>query len=89
MPGIAISGGDGDGTAQVTILSASTDQPVVVVTPFPGFSGDIRVAQGDVNGEGISDLIVAQGPWGLPEVKVLDGRTGLAKLDFFAFAPHL
>ena len=32
------------------------------VNAFPGFAGSVRVASGDVNGDGIDDIICAQGP---------------------------
>jgi hypothetical protein len=55
--------------------------------PFPGFVGDIRVASGDVNGDGVFDLIVGAGPGGGPRVLVIDGFNGRTLMDFFAFEP--
>ena len=55
-------------------------------SPFgPGFSGGVRVATGDVTGDGTDDLVVAPGIGGGPEVKVFDGATGLIVRDFFAY----
>jgi hypothetical protein len=39
----------------------------------PAFSGGVRVAVGDVNGDGVQDVIVASGPGQAPLVKVIDG----------------
>ena len=53
----------------------------------PGFSGGVRVAVDDINGDGIHDIVTAPGPGGGPNVKVFDGSTGQAIKDFFAFDP--
>jgi hypothetical protein len=55
--------------------------------PFPGYTGDIRVASADVNGDGVLDLIAGAGPGGGPRVVVIDGFNGRTIRDFFAFEP--
>src|SRR5262249_3312573 len=53
----------------------------------PAFHGGVHVATGDVNGDGIDDIIAAAGPGGGPHVKVFDGATGLVIHSFLAFPP--
>jgi hypothetical protein len=61
----------------------------------PNFRGGARVAIGDINGDGVGDLVVAAGFQGGPRVAAFNGKSlGTAtrvKLfnDFFAFEPTL
>ena len=51
------------------------------------FSGGVRVAAGDLNGDGRAELITGAGPGGGPHVRVFDGAGGGELLGFFAFDP--
>ena len=39
----------------------------------PNFTGGVRVATGDINGEGTPDIITGAGAGGGPHVKIFDG----------------
>jgi streptogramin lyase len=54
----------------------------------PRFSGGVRVATGDVNGDGVPDIVTAPGPGGGPEIRVFDGLSGALIMDFMAYAPN-
>jgi hypothetical protein len=85
-----IVGSGAGATADVRSLNPSNGAVLAAIsTPFPGFQGGVRVASGDVNGDGIPDFIVsAVAPQG--HVKVFDGVTGVQLPgfigSFFAFA---
>jgi uncharacterized repeat protein (TIGR01451 family) len=57
---------------------------------FPGFNGGVRVATGDVNRDGVNDIVVGAGPSGANgHVKVFDGVDGHLIASFFAFEGFL
>jgi hypothetical protein len=53
---------------------------------FPGWNGGLRVAQGDVTGDGVDDLVVVPTAGGAPNVVVIDGDTLTTAASFYAFA---
>jgi hypothetical protein len=53
----------------------------------PAFTGGVRVAAGDLSGQGYDDIICGAGPGGGPNVTVFDGKSGAAVDSFFAYNP--
>jgi hypothetical protein len=75
----AVGADAGDGP-EVKVFDSSGTQVASFFAFDPGFQGGVRVAVGDVNGDGVPDLIVAAGPGGGPHVKIIDG-TKLSMVD--------
>jgi hypothetical protein len=53
----------------------------------PLFAGGVRVAEGDVNGDGVPDQITVAGAGGQPEIRIFDGKTGVQIASIMAFEP--
>jgi hypothetical protein len=53
----------------------------------PSFTGGVFVSAGDVNGDGIPDILTGAGNGGGPHVEAFDGATGALIASFFAFDP--
>jgi hypothetical protein len=77
----------GSGPGLGTMWNLNLDGTIAeTLQPFgPSYLGEVRVAVGDINGDGYDDMIAGAGPGGGPHVKVFDGRTGAELMSFFAF----
>src|SRR5262249_14830687 len=70
------TGADAGGAPVVNVFNPATGALVTSFNGLPvGFAGGVRVAVGDVNGDGTDDIICAAGRGGGPEVRVYDGKT--------------
>jgi hypothetical protein len=68
----------GPGAGGNAVVTVRDNKNAVVSSPdvFPGFTGGVRVAEADVNGDGTPDLIVGTGPGVATQVKVISGTDG-------------
>lgn len=72
----------------VTVYDAVTGQDKFDFYAYgSSFLGGVRVAVGDVNRDGVPDIVTAPGPGGGPHVRAFSGIDGRPLLDFFAFEP--
>ena len=77
--------GTGPGVpARVRVLDGVTGADLFAVDPFEaGFVGGVFVAAGDLDGDGVPELVVTPDAGGGPRVRVFDVRTGAVVADFF------
>ncbi len=85
-PALAL-GSDPGGPAMARLVRP-TGETIIQVQPFGGgFTGGVRTATADLTGDGVTDLIIAAGPGGLPLVEAYDGADGRLLWSQLAFEP--
>jgi hypothetical protein len=102
LGGVYVAAGDVDGDGRADIVTGAGAGSVPHVKVFsganfqelrsflaygPNFTGGVRVAAGDVNGDGFVEIVTGAGPGAGPHVKVFDGKTNAEVRSFFAFDP--
>jgi hypothetical protein len=73
-----------DGVPPVVRVIDADGNQVSSTALSAAFNGGVRVASGDVDGDGIEDVIVGTGPGGPSLVRVLSGKDGT---ELFSIAP--
>ncbi|MBL8866482.1 MAG: DUF4394 domain-containing protein, partial [Planctomycetia bacterium] len=73
-----------DGVPPVVRVVDANGNQVSSTALSAAFNGGVRVASGDVDGDGIEDVVVGSGPGGASLVRVLSGKDGS---ELFSIAP--
>src|SRR5262245_34349672 len=83
-----VTGTDSGPTAHVKAFNGHTLTETASFFAYgPSFAGGVRVATGDVNGDGTADIITGAGPGGGPHVKAFSGVDHSELKSFFAYTP--
>lgn len=85
-----ITGAGRGGAPQVKVFDGATLRAIDSFFAYPGFQGGVRVATGDVNGDGIDDIITGAGPGpnAAQKVRLFDGTSHTLIDSFFALDPR-
>jgi hypothetical protein len=78
---VVVPGGAGKPTT-VRVLDGNGDKLLATVTPFPGYEGSVSVAMGDLDGDGVLDLVVGAGKDHAPRVAAYYGKAQAGKPAF-------
>ncbi len=79
---LVVGTGPGEAT-HVRVIDGVTQKELFDVDPFEAsFTGGVYVAAGDVNGDGVPDLVITPDEGGGPRVRVFSGK-GFGPLDDF------
>jgi hypothetical protein len=87
---IAVAPESGAAPVVKVFLASNGTQPIQfpeVLAYEQSFTGGVRVAVGDINDDGVDDVVTVPAVTGGPRVRAFDGRNGTVLADFFAFDP--
>ena len=78
----------GSGTSEVRAFSGATGAQFISFFAYPSaVTGGVRVAAGDVNGDGLAEILTVPGPGAGSQIKIFDSFTHAERSSFFAYAP--
>jgi uncharacterized protein (TIGR03118 family) len=79
-------GADQGGGPHVKVFDESDGEQLFSFMAYnAAFHGGVRVAVGDINGDGTPDIVTAPGRGGGPDIRVFDGTDGHLIREFMAF----
>src|SRR5207247_372551 len=84
-PSVFVTSADAGGGPDVKVFAADGTFLASFFAFDMRFTGGVRVAVGDVNGDSFPDIICAAGPGGGPNVIVFSGKDRSEIYNFFAF----
>ncbi len=85
---VAVGAGEG-GAPRVDVWDSGTDNALFSFFAYDqSFTGGVRVATGDFNGDNVDDIVTVPGAGGAPNLRIFDGTNGNLLQSFFALDPN-
>src|SRR5262249_7728657 len=85
-PRFIVTSGDAGALPEVRVFDfGSKTERFHFLAYDPAFRGGVRTAVGDVNGDGVPDIVTAAGAGGGPHIRVFSGVDGSFIGEFFAY----
>ncbi|WP_232056120.1 SdrD B-like domain-containing protein [Tuwongella immobilis] len=89
QPAFVVTSSGTGGSPVVRVFDFATGGEMLRFEAFEStFTGGVRTATGDINQDGIADIIVVPGFGGGPIVRVFSGVDGTVIREFFAYDPN-
>jgi streptogramin lyase len=86
VPATIVTGADSGSSPLVRAFDSASNSLLYQFNAYVStFTGGVRVATGDVNGDAVPDILTGAGPGGGPHVKLFDGKSGQLINEYFAF----
>ena len=86
--GEVVTGTDAGASPHVVAFNAGTGNPIHSFYAYaPGYLGGVRVAVGDLDGDGQGEIITAAGAGASPHIVYFNGLTAAVRQSFYAFDP--
>lgn len=74
---------------QIRVWSGATGQELYSFYSYSAFTGGVFVAAGDIDGDGVDDIVTAPDAGAAPQVKVFSGADARLLMSFLAYAPSM